>query len=354
MNEFLRLILFLPPQRSTVAEDIDKLHYFVILTTMAGAFLVSLVGAVFLIRYRRRSMDLHERHPSAGKRPPIWLEVIAVVGLFALFVLWWALGTRKYVALRVSPANTMDVYVTAKQWMWKFAYPEGNHSIAALYVPAGRPVKLIMTSRDVIHSFYVPDFRIKQDVIPGRYTTVWFEATAPGTYQILCTEYCGTGHSIMRGEVIALDPGDFERWLGGADFTAALSGPVYTPPASPEEAAPKEMLSLVRMGERVAAEQGCLRCHTTDGSSHIGPSWAGLYGSIVPLAGGGEAVVDEAYITESMMDPAAKIHRGFQPVMPSYLGRIRSPETAAIIEFIKSLREISPVGPEGADGGPTP
>jgi cytochrome c oxidase subunit II len=354
MNELLRQILFLPPQRSTVAEDVDKLHYFVILVTMAGAVLVTLVGVVFLIRYRRRAVDPHRPYPRAGEQPPLVLEVIAVIALFALFVLWWAIGTRQYVTLRVPPADTMDIYVTAKQWMWKFAYPQGNTAIATLFVPTGRPVKLIMTSRDVIHSFNVPEFRIKQDVLPGRYTTVWFEATAPGTYQIFCTEYCGMGHSTMRGEVIALDPPDFERWLGGEDFTAALPGPVYIPPTSPGEAAPREMLSLVRTGERVAAEQGCLRCHTTDGSRHIGPTWAGLYGATVPLAGEAEVVVDEAYITESMMDPAAKLHRGFPPVMPSYFGRIRPPETAAIIEFIKSLRAIAPMGPGGEDGGQTP
>jgi cytochrome c oxidase subunit 2 len=352
MNELLRQLLFLPPQRSTVAQDIDSLHYFVILVTMAGATLVTLVGAVFSIRYRRRTKDTIASHPDAGVQIPMVIEVIAVVGLFALFLLWWAIGSRKFVNLRVPPENAMEIYVTAKQWMWKFAYPQGNNAITTLYVPTRRPVKLLMTSRDVIHSFYVPDFRIKQDVLPGRYTTVWFEAKDPGSYQILCTEYCGTGHSTMRGYVIALDEGDFERWLGGEDFAKAIAGPVYIPPVSPGESAPKEMLSLVRMGERAAAEQGCLRCHTTDGSSHIGPTWAALYGSVIPLEGGGEARVEEAYITESMMDPAVKIHRGFQPVMPSYQGRISAPETAAIIEFIRSLRETHPEGPGGAIGGP--
>src|SRR5262249_31321508 len=157
---------------------------------------------------------------------------------------------------------------------------------SVLYVPAGRPVKLIMTSRDVIHSFYVPDFRVKQDVVPGRYTTAWFEANAPGAYEILCAEYCGQGHSTMRCPVVALSPADYERWLGGA--------------------APAQQRSLLRTGERVAADQGCLRCHTLDGTPHIGPTWAGLYGAVVPLEGGGEVKADEAYITESMMDPAVK------------------------------------------------
>src|SRR5262249_27131602 len=130
-------------------------------------------------------------NPDGARQPPLFLEVIAVSTLFTLFVLWWAIGTRDYTDLRVAPTDAMDIYVTAKQWMWKFAYREGQSSLSVLYVPAGKPVKLIMTSRDVMHSFYVPDFRVKQDVIPGRYTTVWFEVKAPGTHQILCAEYCG-------------------------------------------------------------------------------------------------------------------------------------------------------------------
>jgi cytochrome c oxidase subunit II len=337
MNELLRVLLFLPPQRSTVAEEIDKLHYFVILVTIAGATLVTLTGAALLIRYRRRAPVALRMNPDGARQVPLFLEVIAMIILFALFVMWWVIGSRQYVDLRVAPANAMDVYVTAKQWMWKFAYPEGQSSLTVLYVPVGRPVKLVMTSRDVIHSFYVPDFRVKQDVIPGRFTTAWFAATAPGTYEILCAEYCGQGHSTMRGQVVALSPADYERWLSGTE----LGQP------------------LVREGERVAAEQGCLRCHTTDGTPHIGPTWAGLYGAVVPLADGGSATVDEAYLTESMMDPAVKVHRGYWPVMPSYLGRISPAETAAIVELIKSLREVAPAGPEGQvygpmDGGKTP
>jgi cytochrome c oxidase subunit II len=238
--------------------------------------------------------------------------------------------------------------------------------ISVLYVPARRPIKLIMTSRDVIHSFYVPEFRIKQDVIPGRYTTVWFEAREPGAYPILCTEYCGTSHSGMRGNVIALDAADYEHWLAGGlakapeparEATAAAegfdmgrdsasAGPFNVgrdsasagPFTAPEP-------TLPRRGEHAAAEQGCLRCHTLDGTPHLGPTWAGLYRSVVPLASGEEVVADEAYITESMMDPLAKNHRGFPPIMPSYLGRITPPDVAAMIELMKSLRDVPRRGP---------
>lgn len=356
MNELLRWLLFLPPQRSTMAAEIDGLHYFVILVTMVGAVAITVIGGYFLIRYRTRTLDPTGHNPDGAVRPPMAIEIGAVVLLVVLFLLWWAIGIRQFVALRVAPEDSVEVYVTAKQWMWKFAYPRGQTSISALYVPANRPVKLIMTSRDVIHSFFVPDFRIKQDVVPGRYTTVWFQPTAPGTYEILCTEYCGTGHSMMRGQVIALAPGDFERWLEGESVAPPIAGQQYTPPHVVEGDIPKQPLGLVSLGQEAAGVHGCLRCHTTDGTPFIGPTWAGLFGAKVPIEGDGEALVDEAFITESMMDPGFRIHAGFPPVMPSYAGRIRPTETAAIVELIKSLRDVPPQGgfvyaPPAADAG---
>lgn len=354
MNEFLRRLLFLPPQSSSMAESIDRLHYFVIIATMLGSALVTLVGGWFLVRYRHARVQAEPQAYDVGAKAPIWMKFAAIGVLFTLFVVWWAIGMRQYLELRIAPEGAMEVDVVAKQWMWTFAYPQGGRSIAALYVPAGRPVRLVLSSRDVIHSFYVPDFRIKQDVVPGRYTTVWFEAKTAGVYEILCTEYCGTGHSMMRGQVIALEPADFDRWLGGADLGAPVAGPRYVPPWVVGESAPSQELDLVRTGERAAAEQGCLRCHSIDGSPHIGPTWAGLYDSMVPLADGEVVRVDAAYITESMMDPLVKLHAGFPPLMPTYLGRIRPGETAAILAFIKSLREVPPepgARTPGNDGG---
>jgi cytochrome c oxidase subunit 2 len=336
VNELLRRILFLPPQASSVAREIDSLHYFVIITTMLGATLVTGVGAYFVVRYRAGRLETARRQ--AAPRLPLWMEAGATVGLFGLFFLWWMIGFAQYVRVRVAPSNALDIYVTAKQWMWKFAYPDGHHTIAAVYVPVGRPVRVIMTSRDVIHSFYVPDFRVKQDVVPGRYTTAWFSVNAAGTYQILCAELCGVGHSTMRGEVIALDPGDYARWLE-AGPSQALAGPVDERPASVDRFEPREPLSLQRVGMQAAAERGCLRCHTLDGTPHIGPTWLALYRSTVPLADGGTAIADEAYLTESMMDPVVRLHRGFPPVMPTYQGSLASPEVASIIELIKSLRD---------------
>jgi cytochrome c oxidase subunit II len=312
---------------------------------------VFLTAAAFVIRYRRPGdaqtrtvgTDPRQRHLFA-------YEVGFLVLLMVLFLSWWSVGSNLFVRMRVAPDDALDVYVTAKQWMWKFGYPNGRRAIAVLHVPAHRPVKLVMTSRDVIHSFYVPDFRIKEDVLPGRYTTVWFEATEPGVYEILCTEYCGASHSFMRGQVIALDPSDYQRWLDqpGEEPAVAQADDLFGAPENGNGA----LVNLVNEGERVAAEQGCLRCHTTDGSAHVGPTWAGFYGSTVALADGKRVVADEAYITESMMDPLVEIARGYEPLMPSYLGRIRPAETAAIIEFIKSLRGVPRQGPDGTDPGP--
>lgn len=344
MNEFLRKFLFLPHQQSTFARPLDGLHYFVILTTMAGAALVTLAGGYFVIRYRRRLGEQSTANPYAAARPHFLWKISALVGLIVLFLVWWAIGVRQYVIMRTAPLQTVDIYVTAKKWMWKFGYPTGARSIARLYIPVNKPVKLIMTSRDVIHSFYVPEFRVKQDVVPGRYTTMWFQAVATGRYPVFCAEYCGTGHSMMRAEVVVLSAEDYDRWLAGEEPPRlAPSGPRYEEPQlGLTDAAPVEPLSLVRQGERVAAESGCLRCHTLDGSPHLGPTWAGLYRAMVPLADGTEVVADEAYLTESIMDPTAKMHRGYPPLMPSYLGKLGAGDVAAIVELIKSLRAVRP------------
>jgi cytochrome c oxidase subunit 2 len=339
LNELLRRALFLPPQASTMARDVDTLHYFIIITTMAGATAITLAGLILVVRYRARARaDETREDPTA--RPPLWAEAGVVAGLLGLFCLWWVIGFGQYVRLEVAPENALTIYVTAKQWMWKFAYPSGDSSISTLYVPAGRPVRLVMTSRDVIHSFYVPDFRVKQDVLPGRYTTTWFATRAPGTHPVFCAEYCGLDHSLMRAEVVALSASDYARWLASGGRGGGIAGPRDGDALSVDSFVPPEPLDLARTGTRVAAELGCLRCHTLDGSPHIGPTWAGLYRTTVPLADGKTVVADEAYLTESMMDPQARLHAGYQAVMPSYLGLMSPAQTAAIVELMKTLRDL--------------
>lgn len=330
MNELLRRLLFLPDQASTFAQDVDKLHFFVILTTFFMSTAVGLTAIFFFVRYRRRS----ETQTTPHIEPKAWIELlfIGVPGFF--FVLWFIIGFREYIRQETPPADCMDVYVMAKQWMWKFSYSDGPNSVNVLRVPAGRDVRLLMTSRDVIHSFFVPEFRVKQDVLPGRYTQTWFNATTPGRYQILCAEYCGVGHSIMRGEVIVLRPQDYEDWVQAQ--RRGLSSKQDAAPTSMDFNPPQG--NLVDQGRRVAAEQGCLKCHTTDGTRHIGPTWLDLYHRREKLNDGTFIDADEAYLTRSMMDPALEVVAGFQPVMPSYEGRLTAPETAALVEYIKSLQ----------------
>ncbi|HEU4728598.1 MAG TPA: cytochrome c oxidase subunit II [Kofleriaceae bacterium] len=336
MNELLRRLLNLPPQASSVAREIDALHYTVILATMAGVTLAAVIAFVFVVRYRRRAAVI----PLTPRiTAPAWLEALVIGGLLGLFCLWWVIGFAQYRELQSAPADAIPIYVTAKQWMWQFAYPEGPTSNDVLTVPVARPVKLIMTSRDVIHSFYVPEFRIKQDVVPGRAITTWFTVLEPGTYDVLCTQYCGTRHSLMRAQVVALPDPDYARWLDASRAPLALPG------------AKGDGRGLAARGREVAALHGCLRCHSVDGSPFIGPTWANAFGRLRKTTDGRELVVDEAYLTESMMDPRAAVASGFQPVMPSYQGALTPAETAAILEYIRSLRDVAPVVSEPPPAG---
>jgi cytochrome c oxidase subunit II len=328
MNELLRRLFFLPEQGSTFAVKVDHLHFVLLLTTFAVAIGIGAVGLVFLVRYHRRTAS--DATPRVVAAP--WMEGLFIGVPLSLFLLWFVLGFQQFVWVMSPPQDSLDVYVTAKQWMWKFTYPGGPSAIDTLVVPSGRPVRLLLTSRDVIHSFYVPDFRMKRDAIPGRYTDLWFEAPKPGRHQVLCAEYCGLDHSVMRGEVVVLSPSDFEAWQDAQRRNLPVA-------ALPGARTPESM--AVR-GERVAAAQGCLQCHTVTGAPHIGPTWLGLYGRTEPLEGGGAVLADEAYLTESMMDPLAKVVAGYAPVMPGYHSRLSAEDTGALVEFIKSLRPLRP------------
>ena len=338
MNELLRRMLFLPPQASDYARQVDALHYFVILTTFVGATGVFATALYFFIRYRRRS----DTDVTPRVVPRFWHEALFVGGPLSLFLVWFAIGYPQYVSRTLPPKDAMDVYVLGKQWMWKFAYPGGPSAIDTLRVPAGRPVRLLITSRDVIHSFFVPALRLKQDALPGRYTQTWFEANKPGRYEIFCAEYCGLSHSGMLAELVVMPAPEFDQWMTEqrrgiqvAQDEALARGELVRPASN-----------LIEEGQRVASEQGCLKCHSIDGTRHIGPTWANLYGRLEKLETGKTVVADEAYLTKSMMDPAADIVAGFPNVMPTYQGVLAPPQAAAIVEFIKSLRTSPvPTGP---------
>ncbi len=315
VERWLRLLLQLPEPGSSFARDIDRLHFSVITVAMLGALLVTLASLWFVMRYREGA----RRRPRPSRRQTRRVEFAFSVLALGLFITFWVVGFRQYVALRTPPAKTLDVYVVAKQWVWKFSHPEGIDELETLTVPAGQPVRLVMTSRDVIHSFYVPAFRIKHDVLPGRYVSVWFEAVTPGRYEILCAEFCGLSHSEMRGEVRALSPVDYARWL--------------------KDRKPAEGKSLVALGEAVAARRQCLACHTSDGRRHVGPSWRGLFDSWVTLDDGRRVLADEEYLTRSMMEPMTDRVAGYRPVMPTYQGGLPNGEVAALLEYIKALRD---------------
>jgi cytochrome c oxidase subunit 2 len=347
LNELLRRLLALPPQASTYAQQIDWLHFAVITTTMIGATLVFVVAIYFLVRHARTvPLELTPRLQT----PPV-VEAWTIGGLLALFVGFWVIGTIQYDTLMTPPADAMPVYVTAKQWMWEFAYPDGRQSMDELIVPVHRKIKLIMTSRDVIHSFYVPAFRMKHDVVPGRYYTAWFEAITPGVFPVECAEFCGNNHSMMLGTVRVLSARDYADWL---EAPSPRSGPAVAGGASGEPAG-----NLAAEGRDVAARRGCLACHTIDGQPHIGPSWVGLYHEPVRLATGALVIADDEYLTRSMMDPQADVVAGFLPVMPTYRGVLAQPEVAALLEFMKTL-EHTPFAPSvllppvAAQGSATP
>ena len=313
MLELFRELFALPPGASSFADGIDWLHLFVIGTTLLGVSVITFLALVFIVRYRQRPGD----HSTPVVRVSGGREAALVLGTLALFLLWWVIGYRQYLTMRVRPEGADAVYVTAKQWMWKFSHGQGQIENNRLTVPVGQPVELIMISRDVIHSFYVPAMRVKQDVLPGRYVSVWFRPVKAGTYPIYCAEYCGILHSGMLGEVRVLSGTEYRHWQEDASRARPLA----------------------ELGREAAVKHACFSCHTVDGQRHIGPTWSKLYGSEVALSNGQHVVADAAYLTESMMDPAAQVVLGYAPVMPTYLGSLDASETGAIVEYIRSLQD---------------
>lgn len=330
--KWIRLLLYLPPGGSTFADGVDLLHCVVISVTMLAATGIAALTLYYMIRYRLRSEGQATEQLRGSKLGEAGI-ISSVVGLFLLF---WVVGFGQYVRIETPPDDAMVINVTAKQWMWKFSYPGGRRAINVLTVPVGRPVKLLMTSRDVIHSFYVPAFRIKQDVIPGRYVTAWFEATTPGHYDVYCAEYCGVSHSRMLATVTVLSQPDYDAWLAHVEGSDTIPDEDFTIAGGTGDAVNSD---LAKLGRAVAARRECLACHTTSGQRHIGPTWRGLYGRAISLESGRTIIADDAYLTRSMMDPRADVVAGFKPVMPTYQGVLTAPEVAALVEYIKSLRE---------------
>jgi cytochrome c oxidase subunit II len=311
-----------PVPASSGARNIDALFIFLVLLAGFVSLAIFTMIVVFALKYRRRPG--HKAEQIEGSIP---LEVTWSVVPLAIFMVIFAWGAIIYFRERTPPREADAVYVVAKQWMWKLEHEQGQKEINELHVSVGRDIKLVMTSQDVIHSFYVPAFRIKQDVLPGRYTTAWFHATRPGVYHLFCAEYCGTTHSGMIGQVVVLEPAQYQAWLAGG----ITSG------------------SLAANGETLFQQLGCPTCHRSDIQGR-GPNLVGVFGSLVQLEDGRKVLADENYIRESILSPNAKIVSGFKPIMPTFQGLVSEDQLTALVAYIKSLRQP----PSGAAGPARP
>ena len=317
---------FFPQQASTQASEVDAVYFFLVSVTAFFSLLIATLIVVFVIKYRRR----HDQEVGVAIHGALALEMLWTIIPFGIVMVMFTWGAKVFFDLYRVPAGAMEIFVVGKQWMWKIQHANGQREINELHVPVGRPVKLIMGSEDVIHSFFIPDFRVKADVIPGRYNVLWFNATRPGTYHLFCAEYCGTKHSGMIGRIVAMEPSDFQAWLGGG---AAADSPVAA-------------------GEKLFSSLVCNTCHMENQQGR-GPVLTNLFGSKVQLQNGSTVVVDEAYLRESIVNPQAKIVAGFQPIMPTFQGLVTEEQLLQLIAYIKSLSQKGAAPPPAGTTEPT-
>ena len=317
MKDFLNSIFpfdMIPEQASTFAERVDLLYYFlIILSTVITVVILSVMGFL-AVRYRR--IEGHERESHALEHPLleiIW-TIIPGIALLAIFV--W--GTKLYADYQRAPESAMQIDVVGKQWMWKIQHPSGVREVNNLHIPVGQPIRINLTSQDVLHDFYVPAFRVKNDAIPGRFSSLWFEPTRVGTYYIFCAEFCGTEHSMMRGKVTVMEQADYVEWLAGG------------PKKSPVEA-----------GEFLFAQLGCATCHNPNPDSR-GPDMNGVFGSVVTLTTGETRNADEEYIRESIAQPSKVILEGYTALMPSFVNQLSAEKVNNLIAYIKSIGNPEP------------
>ena len=324
MNSSFRVI---PEQASQHAATVDRLTLYMLLLSVFFTLLIAMLVVYFVLKYRRRA-PLQHGSPQETKKEEshgLALEITwTVIPLILVTIMFFA-GARVFIRSQQPPADAMDIYVMGKQWMWQVQHPTGAREINALHVPTGKPIRLVMISEDVIHDFGLPAFRMKQDVLPGRYTSEWFEATEPGEYHLFCDQYCGSNHAKMKGTIYVMEPAKYRQWLEGrpADVPMRVAG------------------------EKLFAQYGCVTCHATRG-----PTMAGLYGRTVQLEGGESVLADENYLRESILYPSAKIARGYPPIMPSYHGQLTEEQVMQLIAYIKSLAgatadpySLPPTGP---------
>src|SRR6266513_1052971 len=307
---------FIPESASTLSGDVDAVYFYISGVTVFFTTLICLVVIFFVIRYRRSNpFEIPRPIEGSTKLETLW-SVIPLVIAMSIFV--W--GAKVYFAEYRPPKNALEVYVFGKQWMWKFQHSTGQREINELHIPVGQKIKLIMASEDVIHDVFVPAFRIKADVVPGKYTTEWFEATKPGRYHFFCAEYCGMNHSGMGGFVVVMEPAEYENWLSG---DAGQSSPAAA-------------------GRGLYESLGCVSCHGANAEGGRGPALTGVYGSKVVLNNGQSVTADEGYIRESILNPQVKIVTGFGPIMPSFPGRVSEEQLLQVVAYVKSLSTAKP------------
>jgi cytochrome c oxidase subunit II len=319
--EWLRSFM-LPAQGSEYAKEVD-LVYMALFWLSAVLFIGITFAALYFpwrYRYQKGRVTPHQTHNTVLE--VIWsvLPLLLCVGIFFI-------GLNGWMKYSVPPGEAMEITVTAKKWLWQFEYPDGSRTINDIHIPVNKPVKFTMTSEDVLHDFFVPDMRVKHDVIPGRYTQIWFTPTVLGPHHTTCAEYCGKGHSEMIAKLTVDNDADFAKWMetGGTEWEDYFNG--KDPKKSPAD-----------WGKLQWERKGCNSCHTLDGSRSKGPSWKGIWGKKEKLNNNTEVTVDEAYVRESMMNPQAKVVMGFEPVMPTFQGLLRDHEIKGLIAFITSLQ----------------
>lgn len=307
---FAKIALF-PQQASTAAAQVDMLFLFLMGVCGATTLLVACLLVYFAVRYRRRAGDVGNPAETLSSHTLEWTWTLAPLAIFMVMFAW---GAEIYFAAFRPPDDATTIYVVAKQWMWKFQHPEGQREINALHVPVGRPIRLLMTSEDVIHSLFIPDFRIHMDLLPERYTSVWFQASRPGTYHLFCSQYCGTNHAGMTGQVVAMEADDYDRWLEqGAEGSMALEG------------------------RKLFLKYRCVSCHSADAEARA-PVLENLFGRPVALNDGRVVQADESYLRESILVPSAKIVAGYENIMPTFQGQVSEEEIGKLIVFIQSLK----------------
>lgn len=312
---------WLPEAASEIAPKVDNVLIAVTVISFIFFIIISVTLVVFAVKYRRRTAN--DRTPGITGNEPleiIWTVVPSII-LVAIFIH----GLVVFNELRTPPEEAVEVTAVGKQWLWQFEYSDGRKTINELNVQQNLPVKMIMRSDDVLHSFFIPAFRVKQDILPGRFTQLWFTPTKVGSFIIFCAEYCGTGHSQMLGRVNVMSPEAFARWEGKGGADTASAGVSSSLPAH-------------ERGEKLYKNRGCNACHSIDGSSGIAPTFKGVFGRIEKLIDGSEVRADENYLIESIYEPQAKMVAGYEPVMPSFKGILSESEVSDIIEYVKTLK----------------